>query len=101
MINVIKESQINIKKELEEYNNILKQEEENCINCLDDEKVCTECQIETKLYQGKCANKYCNNYPNCNYCIEELGCVECQNGYEVKNKFCSIKKKMKRKMKKK
>ena len=70
----------------------MKCEDENCINCLDDEKVCTECQIETKLYQGKCANKYCNNYPNCNYCIEELGCIECQNGYEVKKKFCSIKK---------
>ena len=70
----------------------MKCEDENCINCLDDEKVCTECQIETKLYQGKCANKYCNNYPNCNYCIEEFGCIECQDGYEVKNKICSIKK---------
>ena len=42
----------------------MKCEDENCINCLDDEKVCTECQIETKLYQGKCANKYCTNSPN-------------------------------------
>ena len=68
--------------------------DDDCETCSDDGNQCTQCQSDTKLYEGKCAkNKiYCRDYPNCNYCLEEEGCIECEENYEIKDKNCVQKK---------
>ena len=66
----------------------------NCDVCSDDGKECLECNKFTKLYRGKCAKKkdLCISYYNCMYCLDDEGCIECTEGYEVKDKYCSKKK---------
>ena len=72
----------------------IKCKDENCEICSDDGTQCTECKTDTKLYEGKCAkNKdFCTSYFHCNYCLEEEGCIECEDNYEVKNKTCAQRK---------
>ena len=66
----------------------------NCDVCSDDGKVCLECNSFTKLINGKCAKKkdMCISYYNCMYCSDDDGCLECEEGYEVIDKYCSKKK---------
>ena len=68
--------------------------DDNCDICSEDGKECTQCNSQTKLYEGKCAKnkEYCSNYPNCNYCFKEEGCIECEEDYKLDNKNCVKKK---------
>ena len=67
----------------------------NCKTCPDDGTKCTECNSGRKLYNGKCSidhNNCISTYPNCKYCINDEGCIECEEGYELNNNSCKKKK---------
>ena len=72
----------------------IKCEDINCNECSDDGKECLECNKYTHLIRGKCAKKkdMCISYYFCNYCFDDEGCVECQEGYEIRDKKCYQKK---------
>ena len=72
---------------LEENKCKLKCDDSNCNFCLKEASICTECKSETKLYNGKCAlseGKCHEQYLNCKYCLNEEGCIECNEGYKIK-----------------
>ena len=76
---------------LEENKCKLKCDDSNCNFCLKEASICTECKSETKLYNGKCAlseGKCHEQYLNCKYCLNEEGCIECNEGYKINNKIC-------------
>ena len=69
---------------------------DNCDICSEDGKECTQCNSDTKLYQGKCAKnkKLCTNFQNCDYCFQDEGCIECEKGYELTSNNICIQKKV-------
>ena len=80
---------------LDGINCFMKCKDNNCIFCPEDISVCTECKINTKLYNEKCALSKgdCHSkFKNCNYCLDEEGCIECNEGFEIDNKYCIQKK---------
>ena len=71
-------------------------QDEYCKTCSVDGKECTECELNKKLVNGRCAiqSNTCSQYfKYCNYCIGNEKCVECYTGYEldINEKKCSKK----------
>ena len=69
----------------------MKCKDSNCHFCPQDYSICTECKSDTKLYNGKCALSKgdCHNqFKYCNYCLDDEGCIECNEGYVIDNRFC-------------
>ena len=69
--------------------------DDNCADCLEDTSICTSCESNSKLYNGKCAKnyQYCKEkHKDCNFCFDDIGCIECLEGYELKNNNCKEKK---------
>ena len=62
-------------------------EVKNCDSCSIDGKTCNKCNKDSKLYEGKCAIKCTKKHKNCVYCLNEK-CIECEQGYKLKNNFC-------------
>ena len=72
----------------------IKCRDSNCNICSEDGTICTECNSVSKLYNGKCAKNSdsCNYlFPNCNFCLDEEGCIECADNFELNNNHCSKK----------
>ena len=70
--------------------------DENCNTCYEDASICSECKNSTILYNGKCAlsSGNCHNiFKNCKYCLNDEGCIEYNEDYEIDNKKCKIKEK--------
>ena len=75
----------------------IKCEDKYCLSCSDNENICTECQINYKVYNGQCASNFFCGVENkyCKYCINFSECIECEKGYEVNPKgICMIKRKI-------
>ena len=83
-----------------EKDKCIKCEDKSCLYCDEDEKICTQCNPYTKLFDGKCATKYnCHerNLEYCDYCFESGACAKCYSGYEVdKYGYCKKKKNLKK-----
>lgn len=75
----------------------------NCNKCnSEDSKLCLECKEGYFLYQGACiesgcpiGNFYCNEKKeclpcksNCKECLNNIGCVKCENNYKLLNNNC-------------
>lgn len=61
--------------------------ESYCLSCPYDENVCTLCDYNSKLFNGRCtSSSYCesdNLY--CKYCLNMSKCQECYNNFELSN----------------
>ena len=59
----------------------------NCLTCSNDGKICNECEVGKKLFDGGICGEQsvsCTQlFPNCNYCYNSEKCLECLKGYEI------------------